>query len=118
MTDNINHPKHYNTGKIEVIEFIEDQGLNFNLGNVTKYIARAGKKDSTKVIEDLEKARWYLSREIELRKSKTESREPVRPNEMVLPGIKGIYRESKSSPPLYHSPVIPGPAETPEWREF
>lgn len=60
----VNHPSHYNTGRIEVIEFIEDQNLNFNLGNAVKYISRAGKKDPKKFREDLEKAIWYLNREL------------------------------------------------------
>lgn len=62
--DMINHPKHYTDGKIEVIDFIEDKGLNYHRGNVVKYVARAGKKDPSKEIEDLEKALWYLNREI------------------------------------------------------
>ena len=62
--DAVNHPSHYNSGKIEVIDFIEDQGLGFNLGNVVKYTARAGKKDPTKTLEDLKKAAFYLDREI------------------------------------------------------
>ena len=60
----INHPSHYADGKIEVIDFIEDKNLNFNLGNVVKYVARAGKKDKSKELEDLQKALWYLEREI------------------------------------------------------
>lgn len=63
--DNVNHPSHYNTGKIEVIEAIEDWDLGFCLGNAVKYIARAGKKDPNKTIEDLEKAVWYINRRIE-----------------------------------------------------
>lgn len=63
-SDAVNHPSHYNSGKIEVIDFIEDQGLGFNLGNVVKYAARAGKKDPTKTLEDLKKAAFYLDREI------------------------------------------------------
>ena len=58
----IDHPSHYNRGKIEVIDFIEDQGLSFHLGNVVKYIARAGSKGDK--LEDLKKARWYLDRYI------------------------------------------------------
>lgn len=58
----IEHPSHYNRGKIEVIDFIEDQGLSFHLGNVIKYIARAGSKGDK--LEDLKKARWYLDRYI------------------------------------------------------
>jgi len=61
----VNHPPHYNQGKIEVIDFIEDQGLGFNLGNAVKYIARAEHKG--KEVEDLEKALWYVKRELERR---------------------------------------------------
>ena len=64
MNDNVNHPSHYTDGKIEVIDFIEDKGLNFHRGNAVKYIARAGKKDPAKEVEDLRKAVWYLNREI------------------------------------------------------
>ena len=65
MSNNqVENPSHYNTGKIEVIDFIEDQNLNFNLGNAVKYICRAGKKDPAKFREDLEKAVWYLNREL------------------------------------------------------
>lgn len=63
--DPVNRPSHYTSGKIEVIDFIEDQKLNFCLGNTVKYVARAGKKDPNKTVEDLEKARWYLNRAIE-----------------------------------------------------
>lgn len=61
--DNIN-PKYYK-GKVEVIDAIEAWGLNFHRGNAVKYIARAGKKDPTKEIEDLKKAEWYIHREIQ-----------------------------------------------------
>ena len=73
MSDMINHPQHYTSGKIEVIDFIEDKGLNFNLGNVVKYVARCGRKKSSgksmdaKALEDLKKARWYIEREIMIR---------------------------------------------------
>lgn len=69
MNDSVNHPKHYTDGKIEVIDFIEDKKLGFNLGNCVKYVSRAGKKDPAKTVEDLEKARWYLDREINTRKA-------------------------------------------------
>src|SRR5699024_8269979 len=59
----INHPQHYNQGKFEAIDVIEDWKLNFNLGNTVKYISRAGHKDN--IIQDLKKASWYLNREIE-----------------------------------------------------
>ena len=61
--DNIDHPEYYAHGNIEVIDFIEDKELNFNRGNAIKYIARAGKKNPEKEIEDLQKATWYLQRE-------------------------------------------------------
>lgn len=64
LREYVENPSHYNSGKIEVIDFIEDQKLGFCLGNVVKYVSRAGKKDSSKTIEDLEKAKWYLEREI------------------------------------------------------
>lgn len=65
MSNNVNHPSHYNVGKIEVIDAIEAWELNFSLGNAVKYIARADHKGQP--IEDLEKARWYIDREIERR---------------------------------------------------
>ena len=65
MNDIINHPSHYTDGKIEVIDFIEEKQLNFHRGNAIKYIARAGKKNKEKEIEDLEKAAWYINREIQ-----------------------------------------------------
>lgn len=74
MEDAVNHPDHYTKGKkIEPIKVIEDWDLNFCLGNVIKYVARAGKKDPLKEIEDLEKARFYLDRHIRtLKKQKEE----------------------------------------------
>lgn len=63
--DPVNHPAHYTTGKIEVIDFIDDKELTYCLGNAVKYIARAGKKDPNKTIEDLKKAAWYINHEIE-----------------------------------------------------
>jgi hypothetical protein len=66
MHDNVNHPKHYTShpSGIEVIEITEH--MNFCLGNVIKYVLRADLKHDA--IEDLEKARWYLDREIARRK--------------------------------------------------
>lgn len=67
--DPINRPSHYAAGrKYETIEVIEDWALSYRLGNVVKYISRAGRKDPDKTVEDLEKARWYLDREIEAEK--------------------------------------------------
>lgn len=66
MNENVNHPSHYNSGKIEVIDYIEDQNLGFHLGNAIKYICRAGKKDKSKTVEDLRKAIWYIERYISM----------------------------------------------------
>ena len=58
ISNPVNHPDHYNAGKIEVIDAIEDWGLDFIEGNVVKYITRAKHKGNT--LGDLRKARWYL----------------------------------------------------------
>lgn len=74
MKEQVNHPEHYGgeENTYEAIKVIEAWGLGFNLGNVTKYISRAGKKDNNKLIQDLEKASWYLNREItNLKKKQT-----------------------------------------------
>ncbi len=61
--ENIDHPAHYKGQKFEVIDVIEDFGLNFSLGNAIKYILRAGKNIDK--IEDLKKSIWYIQREID-----------------------------------------------------
>ena len=66
LNDPVKHPAHYTTGKIEVIDYIEDQKLPYHLGNAVKYISRAGKKDKDKTVEDLKKAVWYIQRYIGL----------------------------------------------------
>jgi hypothetical protein len=65
MKETINHPEHYGKGIYEAINVIEAWNLGFCLGNVVKYISRAGKKDPEREIEDLEKAKWYLERHIQ-----------------------------------------------------
>jgi hypothetical protein len=64
MAESVNHPEHYGgaDNPYEAIKVVEAWALNFNLGNVVKYVSRAGKKGE--VLEDLKKARWYLDREI------------------------------------------------------
>lgn len=66
MSEIINHPSHYGgaNNQYEAIKVIEAWELGFHLGNVVKYISRAGKKHN-RVLEDLKKARWYLDRQIE-----------------------------------------------------
>lgn len=58
--DPVKIPSHYNSGQIEVANFIADQELDYVSGNVIKYVARAGKKNPDKEVEDLEKAAAYL----------------------------------------------------------
>ena len=70
MSDMVDHPDHYG-GKdnpYEVIKVIYAWGLDFWLGNTVKYIGRAGKKEKSKTIEDLEKAKWYLENKIKILK--------------------------------------------------
>lgn len=59
--ETVNHPSHYNRG-IEAIDYIESHNMNFNMGNVIKYVTRAKHKGTE--LEDLRKASWYLNREI------------------------------------------------------
>ena len=60
--DAVNHPAHYKLANgVEVIDLTEQ--LSFNLGNVVKYVSRAGKK-TPDPLEDLLKAQFYLNREI------------------------------------------------------
>ena len=63
--ENVNNPEHYQSDSgMEVIDVIEEFKLNFNLGNVVKYVLRAGKK-SDSATRDLKKALWYLERELD-----------------------------------------------------
>ena len=64
--ETVNHPKHYNTGNIEVIDAIEDWDLDFHEGNAIKYITRA--KNKNNYDEDIEKAIWYLRRILDIRR--------------------------------------------------
>ena len=63
VLDEINKSPHYNAGRFEAIEVIEDWDLNFNLGNVLKYISRCNHKGNK--VKDLEKALYYIRREID-----------------------------------------------------
>jgi hypothetical protein len=64
--ENVNHPPHYGgDNTYETIKVIEAWDLNFHLGNAVKYISRAGKKSEETKKQDLEKALWYIKRELE-----------------------------------------------------
>ena len=82
FSDKVNHPAHYNRGRIECIEFIEDQGhgKSFVVGNALKYLVRAGAKGDE--VEDLEKVIWYVRRRIEQVKAEREGRAAVAPSDM------------------------------------
>ena len=73
MSDNVKNPSYYNRGKIEVWEFIEDQGLDYHTGNAVKYITRAGYKDPSKEVEDLQKAIAFLERKIKVLNGTTDT---------------------------------------------
>lgn len=66
VDDAVNHPRHYGgaDNPYETIKVIRAWELGFTLGNTVKYISRAGRKGSGKMIEDLKKAAWYLAEEI------------------------------------------------------
>ena len=68
VNDPVNHPAYYCDGGIETIDYILAKDMDFLLGQVCKYISRAGKKDPEKELEDLEKARFYLEKKIEVLK--------------------------------------------------
>ena len=68
IKETVNHPAHYNSGGIEVIDFLDSWNFNFNLGNAIKYIARCEYKNNKE--EDLKKAMWYIQREIQRSKEK------------------------------------------------
>lgn len=71
----VNHPKHYVSGGLEVIDVIEAFHLGFNLGNVVKYVLRCGRKDDP--VQELEKAKWYLERQIEQLKARQYFKEHI-----------------------------------------
>lgn len=69
--NSVDHPDHYKGKSLEAIDIIEDYDLNFCLGNAIKYILRAGKKGERQ--EDLEKAIWYLQRELNVNTGTTKT---------------------------------------------
>ncbi len=82
--ETVNHPPHYNSGGIEVIDVIERWGLGFELGNALKYICRAGRK-SDDLRQDLKKALWYIRRAID--------------SEEII-SLTHIYKPALNLPPL------------------
>lgn len=89
MKEAVNHPDHYGgaDNTYEAIKVIEAWELGYNLGNVVKYISRSEKKGNT--LEDLQKALWYLEREVQKRekevpeeKSRIKKRKPLNRNQL------------------------------------
>ena len=66
--DLVNKPPHYTDGGVDTLTFIEAKDLNYRLGNVVKYVSRCGKKLNSDPLQDLMKARFYLQREIDVRR--------------------------------------------------
>lgn len=102
MNDNVNHPSHYTQGPVhdrcgEVVECITvTEGMNFNVGNAVKYLWRCDAKDNGQnAIQDLEKARWYITREIERRQ----------------------YEAARNEPPLFEDDDVK-PARDFTWKDF
>lgn len=72
MNDPVNNPSHYTDGRrLETIEVIEDWALDHHLACCLKYISRAGRKEDTSMVQDLEKAVWYLRRRIMIELERT-----------------------------------------------
>ena len=93
MTDNVNHPAHYNAyDGIEVIQLTEQ--LNFCRGSAVKYIARAGLKDPLKEVEDLEKAKWYIERELARLEVKNEKRR-AEAKEQIARAVEALRQAGK-----------------------
>ena len=93
MTDNVNHPAHYNAyDGIEVIQLTEQ--LNFCRGNAVKYIARAGLKDPLKEVEDLEKAKWCIERELARLEAKNEKRR-AEAKEQIARAVEALRQAGK-----------------------
>jgi hypothetical protein len=92
MPESVHHPAHYGgeDNPYEAIKVIEAWELGFCLGNTVKYISRAGKKDPEAVLQDLEKASWYLKREIENRKKEPEAAIGVKDV-----GVRAVYVQYK-----------------------
>jgi len=90
IVESVDHPSHYG-GKdnpLEHIKVVEALGWCYWIGNCTKYLWRAGKKDKTKVLEDLKKAKFYLDAKIEI----LEREEHERTNSIVNPDDPGALQ--------------------------
>lgn len=102
MSDNVNHPTHYQgSNGIEAIDVIEGFELNYRLGNVLKYVLRCGK--SGKRLEDLQKAVFYLWREIDGLAAVPTAEPTVENSEtgrLTKPTIENVYGKPRSEIPV------------------
>lgn len=91
-SDPVNHPAHYGAADnpYEVIKVINAWGLDFSLGNTIKYIARAGKKTTESIIQDLKKARFYLDNKIAVLEATETPHASSASRDMNWPNIKGM----------------------------
>ena len=89
-TTNETGPTYYRRGSVQVWDFVRDQNLNFHLGNVIKYVCRAGHKYDD--IDDLEKAIHYLQNEVEFRTSQR-VQECIRSDKLVETAYKEFAEE-------------------------
>ena len=96
MTDIINSPPHYKAGAIEAIDVIEAFELEYHLGNVVKYILRAGRKESEDRLTSLRKAQWYLNREI----ARCTPSMPVNASSTTSPPFASPTKNTPPSPTL------------------
>lgn len=103
--DPVEHPKHYcsHPSGIECIEITRH--MNFNCGNVIKYLWRCGLKDSAPSIEDLRKAAWYLNDEINRVQGALKTRGVMTENGEVLPPLEVLHVDGK---PATWEDLLPG----------
>ena len=102
VSDPILHPAHYTFSAIEPIDVIESWQLGFHLGNVVKYIARAGRKGTR--VDDLKKARWYLDREIRRMEDEVIESDEDQPESSVCPQCGGTGTSRFSNRPDDYGP--------------
>lgn len=96
--EKVNQPKHYSGEGITAIQIIEAFSLNFALGNVIKYALRAGRKPGEEEVEDLEKASWYLQRELDAAREREKLRARVREeNRAASAGLEGLAARESSA---------------------
>lgn len=90
--DPVHRPAHYANTKIEVANFIADRGLDYFLGNVVKYVSRAGIKGNDTELEDLQKAQAYLGMKIRM----LQGQEPIEPRTSMVDIAEGMRRMAQA----------------------